>query len=179
MDDFRWQAIVSNDILADGSFCYGVVTTGVFCRPSCKSKLPLRENVLFFDSPGQALVQGFRPCKRCRPDLAAYAPIVDWVGEVKGYLVREAGNPQCLRGLKEFNLSSSHLARVFRVKFGVSPREFLLALRVERAKTMLRGSDLRILEIALQCGFGSYAAFYTAFRARTGVSPKDYRRRNV
>lgn len=73
-DDAKWTAVVACDRAFDGRFFYGVATTGVFCRPSCRARTPRREYVLFFDAAGEALARGFRPCKRCRPDLPAHDP---------------------------------------------------------------------------------------------------------
>lgn len=70
-----WQAVLHNDASYDGIFFYGVRTTGIYCRPSCKSKLPKRENVCFFTSSEQARKEGFRPCKRCHSDLIDYQPM--------------------------------------------------------------------------------------------------------
>jgi AraC family transcriptional regulator of adaptative response / methylphosphotriester-DNA alkyltransferase methyltransferase len=67
-DNDKWQAVIECDKSYDGLFFYGVVTTGVFCRPSCRSKSPLRNNVLFFNGLDDAVKAGFRPCKKCRPD---------------------------------------------------------------------------------------------------------------
>ncbi len=75
--DEMWLAVSQNDASADGLFFYAVSSTGVFCRPSCKSRRPKRENVRYFKTAEQAMAAGFRPCKRCRSDLADYRPVRD------------------------------------------------------------------------------------------------------
>ena len=82
-DNEKWDAVVHCDPTYDGQFFYGVKTTGIFCRPSCKSKTPLRENVEFFDEAAVASARGMRPCKRCRPDLLDYAPTRELLSKIK------------------------------------------------------------------------------------------------
>ncbi|SDM14084.1 Metal binding domain of Ada [Dendrosporobacter quercicolus] len=82
-DDEKWEAVRQSDPGYDGVFFYGITTTGIFCRPSCRSRLPLRNNVQFFDSIEQAYAWGLRPCKRCRPDLPEYRPNRDLMEESK------------------------------------------------------------------------------------------------
>ena len=69
--DERWRSVISRDKAADGAFYYAVATTGIYCRPDCASRLPLRRNVAFYESTGAAERAGYRPCKRCKPDEAA------------------------------------------------------------------------------------------------------------
>jgi AraC family transcriptional regulator of adaptative response / methylphosphotriester-DNA alkyltransferase methyltransferase len=84
LDIEKWQAVISCDSNYDGIFFYGVKTTGIFCRPSCKSKTPLRGNVIFFDNIANALEIGLRPCKRCCPDKVVFQPELELVKEAKG-----------------------------------------------------------------------------------------------
>jgi len=82
----KWQAVVSCDSSFDNRFFYGVRTTGIFCRPSCRSKTPARENITFFSSAASAIDNGFRPCKRCRPDKAIFAPESELVQKTRAFL---------------------------------------------------------------------------------------------
>ncbi|WP_325276958.1 Ada metal-binding domain-containing protein, partial [Romboutsia sp.] len=73
-DEKKWKSVIENNADSDGKFFYAVRTTKIFCKPSCKSRAPLRNNVIFFDSKQQAIGAGYRPCKRCRPDLLEFCP---------------------------------------------------------------------------------------------------------
>lgn len=87
-DRQRWQAVLDNDRRYDGAFFYGVASTGIFCRPSCPSRPPRRDRVRFFPTADAALAAGFRPCKRCRPDLTDFSPGQDVAAEAMALLHR-------------------------------------------------------------------------------------------
>ncbi|HSN58860.1 MAG TPA: Ada metal-binding domain-containing protein, partial [Clostridiaceae bacterium] len=116
----KWQALTQCRSEYDGVFFYGVRTTGIFCKPSCKSREPKRENVEFFDNAQDAVSSGFRPCKRCRPDLITYDPDDDIVSRASAileiYCCDKEKQEQELKGL---GVSRNHLVEVFRRKFGV------------------------------------------------------------
>lgn len=177
MDQKRWVAVQANDPSADGMFFYGVKTTRIFCLPSCKSKLPLAENVVFFESAEQALELGFRPCKRCRPDLYPQPPLHEvLLTAIKTELDRQYDHPISLHGLAQrFGMSSSHLVRIFKDRYGATPHEYLRTRRLELAKDLLRASDLKTVEVALRCGFTCYSTFFTNFKSITGMTPEEYR----
>lgn len=181
MDEIRWNAVRNNDKTADGKFYYGVKTTKIFCLPSCKSKLPKEKNVVFFDSYKQAIDMGFRPCKRCRPDLnSTYSPNEDLINDIKTYLDNNFDSSQCLYKLNErFCVSSFHFVRIFKNKFQVTPREYVLNCRIEESKKLLVLSEVRIIDIAFKSGFSSYTSFFTNFKKRTGISPVEYRKNHV
>ncbi len=173
-----WRAVLSNDSGADGQFYYGVRTTGIFCRPSCKSKPPLRENVRFFGSSGAAIAAGFRPCKRCRPDLAAEypEPAATLSEAAERILTEEYADPEVLPALPgRLGVSAAHLQRLFKRRLGVTPRVFLQRQRVKQAAALIADSRLNNTEICLAVGFESLSNFYAAFRAATGVAPGRYR----
>lgn len=178
MDETKWAAVENNDSSFDGKFYYGVKTTGIFCLPSCKSKVPLKKNIVYFDSFHQALSTGFRPCKRCRPDLySTYAPNEELFIEIRNYLNENSDNPQCLEGLDTlFCISKFHLIRIFKNRFGKTPREYVQDIRLEAAKKLLVSSDMKIVDIAFNCGFSSYTPFYTNFKSITGMTPEGYRK---
>ncbi|ARW09061.1 Bifunctional transcriptional activator/DNA repair enzyme AdaA [Bacillus atrophaeus] len=85
LPDEKWNAIVNNDSSYDGEFYYAVKTTGIFCRPSCKSRVPNKENVRIFQTAEQALGEKFRPCKRCKPN-GLRLPDEDWVTQIKEFI---------------------------------------------------------------------------------------------
>jgi AraC family transcriptional regulator of adaptative response / methylphosphotriester-DNA alkyltransferase methyltransferase len=176
-EDELWQAVSTNDPSYDGRFYYGVNTTRVFCRPSCKSKQPRRENVAFFASAGEAAGRGYRPCKRCRPDIGpAYQPDRDVIREACLVLEAEYGSPDILDNLPcRVGLSKYHLSRLFKAHTGLTPKAYLQAARVRQAQKLLAGSALSGTEVCFAVGFNSMSSFYQLFRATTGLSPRQYR----
>jgi AraC family transcriptional regulator of adaptative response / methylphosphotriester-DNA alkyltransferase methyltransferase len=170
------QAVAASDPAYDGLFCYGVKTTGVFCRPSCKSRPPRRENTLFFPGPAAALAQGYRPCKRCRPD-ALLPPGEDLIRSVRRLLETEYHNPAILAELpRRVGLSRSHLARLFKQHTGRSPRQYLHTLRIARAEHLLTDGTFTGAGIVYAVGYNTPGRFFAAFRACTGLSPRAWRR---
>lgn len=172
-DQEKWAAVTGNDAAFDRLFFYGVKTTKIFCRPSCPSRVPRRENAVFFATAAEALRAGFRPCKRCRPDLAVYAPDKDTAEHFRALL--DAGS-NALSGL---GLTRRRAAELFQAHYGVSPREYRSRARLEQAQALLSGSQTPIADVAWTVGFESVPAFYRFFRARTGTSPAAYRRQSA
>jgi len=171
----RWAALVHRDARADGSFCYGVKTTGVFCRPSCPSRLPRRSNVIFFASAPEACAAGFRPCRRCRPDLPERPePHLDRIVRVCG-LIETAEKPPTLAELAEaVGLCPSHLHRVFKRAVGVTPKGYAAGLRAQRLKDGLR-PGVTVTRALYDAGFGSGSRLYAQAGEHLGMSPARYR----
>ena len=179
-DAEKWQAVHQNNAEYDGRFYYGVKTTGIFCRPSCKSKPPLEPNTRFFESAAAACEHGFRPCKRCRPDLLEYQPALELLEQAKSIYQNHFDDTERLTaGLKSLPVSQTHLIRLFRTQLGVTPNEYLNRLRVDNACLRLLHSKANLLDIAYSTGFGSLSGFYFWFKKTCGVSPLEYRRRHV
>lgn len=176
-DTEKWQAVVSCDKSYDGLFFYGVKTTGIFCRPSCKAKTPARKNVLFFDNAANAIGEGFRPCKKCRPDKVVFEPDLELVKKTKGIL--EANYDKSI-GLihisKQLGVSTNHLARLFKQNSGLTPTHYITKLRVNRSVELLVQEDKNILEIAYMTGFNSLSNFYKCFKEQMGQTPNEYRK---
>lgn len=176
-DRQRWQAVLDNDRRYDGVFFYGVASTGIFCRPSCPSRPPRRDRVRFFPTADAALAAGFRPCKRCRPDLTDFSPGQDVAAEAMALLHRyfrdQAALSAALNGL---GLSRRRLAALFQAAYGTTLHGCLGTLRVTEACRLLRETDQPVAQIAGEAGFDSLSAFYRAFRSSTGQSPLAYRR---
>lgn len=172
----KWQAVLHCDPAYDGRFFYGVKTTGIFCRPSCRSKAPLRKNVEFFARAADARAQGLRPCKRCRPDLPSYRPDRDLTLQARQIFdAYFADRTRLSAAIRQLAVSRNHLIRLFRQQFGVTPADYLQSLRLRQAAADLAaGGD--ILDIAAGAGFGSISSFYTCFRKHFGLSPAAYRR---
>lgn len=160
----------------DGKFFYGVKTTGIFCRPSCKSKSPKRENVIFFDTAAEARAWGLRPCKRCRPDLSEFQPQKEIAEKIKGiYDLYFSDYGRVQEELKKLGINRNRMSQVFYAYYGKIPAEYLNTLRITCAQNLLAHTRDSTLEIALQSGFESLSTFYTQFRRLTGASPKEYR----
>ena len=118
-DRQRWQAVLDNDRRYDGAFFYGVASTGIFCRPSCPSRPPRRDRVRFFPTADAALAAGFRPCKRCRPDLTDFSPGQDVAAEAMALLHRHFRDQAALSAaLNGLGLSRRRLAALFQAAYG-------------------------------------------------------------
>lgn len=175
-DNEKWDAVISNNTDADGLFYYAVKSTGIFCRPACKSKKPVRENVMFFDCREDAIASGFRPCKRCRPDLVNYQPLTDIAKQAKNAIeTYHSEKQQLLDELQKMGVSKRRIAQLFKQQYGVSPTEYVNRLRIQIAKEQLQQSSQPIIDIAYSLGFNSLSAFFTFFRKNTGETPREYR----
>ena len=139
-EDGRWQAVLARDAAHDGAFVYAVRSTGVYCRPSCPSVRPRRDQVVFYAFPEAAERGGFRPCRRCRPrQFPVRDPHVQRVQEACRLLEANADGPLTLASLgARVALSPAHLQRVFKRITGVTPRAYADACRLGRLKTRLR-----------------------------------------
>lgn len=178
-DGARWMAVLARDPAADGIFCYAVKTTGVYCRPTCAARRPLRANVLFFASADEAEAAGFRPCKRCRPEAAWGASLL---AERLGKACRliettiEAGEgPLELAALAEMaGLSPHHFHRVFKQGLGVTPRAYAAAHRAKRLRAGLPEAP-SVTDACYDAGYGSSGRFYAEAPAVLGMTPSAYR----
>lgn len=166
------EAVSARDTAYDGRFYYGVVTTGIFCRPSCGARPPRPENLRFFPHPGAAIAAGFRPCKRCRP-LAGSG--IDKLVDVARHIERHANETLTLASLsKRAGLSASRLQRSFKAAFGISPKAFQDACRMRRFKSALKGGD-EVTGAIFSAGFGSTSRVYGEAAHSIGMTPKAYR----
>ena len=175
-----WAAFARSDARYDGRFVTAVRTTGIFCRPSCTCRKPRPERVVFFLTAQAAARAGFRACKRCRPELAGgNAEAERQMAERALALMRARFEERLtLAALgRALAMSPSNFARRFRAAKGVSPMRALAEVRAQRAETLLATTRDGVLEIALDCGFGSASALLRAFRRRTGTTPAAWRAR--
>ncbi len=178
-EEAMWRAVSVCDAAFDGVFYYAVSTTGVFCRPSCKSKHPRREHVRYFGSAAEARAAGFRPCKRCRSDLTEYQPMTDMAGKIRalldgGFTARAA----LADGLRGLGLSRRRMGELFKTVYGVSPGAYVAALRLVEARRRLTETREPLTDIAFAVGFESLGGFYRFFSEQEGISPAAYRRQN-
>jgi AraC family transcriptional regulator of adaptative response/methylated-DNA-[protein]-cysteine methyltransferase len=170
-DSQCWNAILTRDRSFDGRFFFGVVTTGVYCRPSCPSRHPLRRNVRFFQLPAEAELAGLRPCLRCRPLSDPAAPIRD----LCRYIERHCHEHVDLAVLAALaGVSRFHLQRTFKAAVGVTPKQYLEAHRVGRLKQELRQAK-DVTEAVYEAGFGSSSRVYERADTRLGMTPRQYR----
>lgn len=166
-------AIAARDKHWDGRFVYGVITTKVFCRPSCAARPARPENLRFFPNAESALAEGFRPCKRCRPTDGA--PGLDRLVEIARYIESHAGERLTLERLAHrAGLSPSRFQRVFKAAFGVSPRVFQDAVRMQDFKSALKQGD-DVTEAIFSAGFGSLSRIYGEKMRDIGMTPGAYR----
>lgn len=175
--DLRWKALASRDGAADGTFVYGVTSTGVFCRPSCPSRRPRADRVRFFDTTTDAKQAGFRACKRCRPETVGLVqPGIDAVRRASAYLATHADQTVTLGHLgRVASMSPHHLQRRFKAIVGLSPREFQSAVRAGKLRTSLRdGRD--VISAIYEAGYGSPSRVYEAAPTGQGMSLSNYRR---
>ncbi len=164
-----WRAASQSDAAFDGAFFYAVKSTGVFCRPSCPSRVPNRENVLFYKTAADAGGAGFRPCKRCRPDIPGYAPVRAIAEAARAAL--EAGQSPAVPGV-----SPRRLSAVFKQTYGATLSACAGERRLAAAKRLLAETDVPVLEVADAVGFRALSAFYLFFKRGTGQTPAAYRR---
>lgn len=173
-DSERWTAVVTNDKGCDGKFFYGVKSTGIYCRPSCASRQPNPKNIVYFDSRQEAEQAGFRPCKRCRPDLAACDPAAELAAKAKAILDGSyADPPELARRLNDLGVTRRHLTALFEKRFDLSPEQYLAQVRLRRAKELL-AAGCSVTEAAFAVGMESPASFSAFFKRQAGVSPREY-----
>lgn len=187
-DDARYLALCARDARFDGRFFTGVTSTGIYCRPVCSVRTPRRGNCRFFDLAAQAERAGFRPCLRCRPELAPLARA--WsTQDAAELLVQHASRllddpaqwtgddgPAMVRLAERLGVSDRHLRRVFEARLGVSPLQVLHTRRLLAAKQLLTDTALPITAVAQASGFASLRRFNAALRERYGLSPTAMRR---
>ncbi len=174
-----WQAVQERDRLFDGAFVTAVLTTGIYCRPSCPARHPKAENVTFYSEPGEAEAHGFRACKRCKPQDASGDPQVTLVLQACQLLDNQADAEPTLDAMGEkLGISPHHLQRTFKQIMGISPRQYAEARRVDRLKQQLRqGND--VTTALYDAGYGSSSRLYESAPTRLGMTPATYRRGGI
>ena len=169
-----WRAVVSRDARWDDRFWYGTLSTRVYCRPSCASRPARRESVRFFDSRDAAVAAGFRPCKRCRPDLAR-PPLAGRLEASDRHIAAHANERLTLADLAgRASLSPAHFQRAFKAHFGVTPREYQDGLRLRQLKGDLRASA-RVTDAINAAGYSSASRVYGEASRQLGMTPTAYR----
>jgi len=185
--DACYAAMKARDARFDGSFFTAVTSTGIYCRPVCNVKLPKRENCRFFGHAAQAESAGFRPCLRCRPELAPHSVV--WSIQDASYILAHQAarlldepegcsdsSPSVEKLALKLGISDRHLRRIFEAQFGVSPLQYLQTRRLLTAKQLLADTQLPITQIAVMSGFASVRRFNAAFVAHYKLNPTQLRR---
>lgn len=185
-NEARWRSVHARDRAADGAFVYAVRSTGIYCRPSCPSRKPRREQVIFFPLPEAAEQHGFRACQRCKPrsvDVDARDPRIEVVAQVcrnietqiAGGSDSEAEISLTLASLSApLRMSPHQLERAFRRVMGITPRQYADAQRMRCVKSRLRKGD-DVTTALYDAGFGSSSRLYERAPSQLGMTPATYR----
>ncbi|MBX9571615.1 MAG: helix-turn-helix domain-containing protein [Candidatus Obscuribacterales bacterium] len=174
-----YQALMTRDRRFDGLFYIGCKSTGVYCRPVCTVRTPMKKNCSFYRTAAAAECAGFRPCLRCRPEHAPGNALIDSVSTLAAEVLQRIESGE-FKGIEEtasdLGISDRHLRRVVQAEFGVSPIELLQTHRLLLAKLLLCDSALPITEIAFASGFSSVRQFNSAFKDRYNLNPSNLRK---
>lgn len=174
MNETYWQAVLAKDNQADGEFVYAVRSTGIYCNPSCPSRRPKRENVLFFSMAQAAEEAGFRPCRRCRPEEAS-PHTTALVQSVCRYIEAHSEEALTLALLGEqVHVSPYHLQRIFKHVVGVTPRQYIQTQRIAHLKTHIKDGEA-VTHALYDVGYGSSSRLYEQAPIHLGMTPTNYR----
>jgi AraC family transcriptional regulator of adaptative response/methylated-DNA-[protein]-cysteine methyltransferase len=173
-----WESVLHRDPSADARFLYGVTTTGIYCRPSCPSRRPRRDNVAFFSSAEAAERAGFRACRRCRPNREKSPNAA--IERARSYIdthINDLGDERITLEVlgRESGLSPYHLQRTFKSVVGLSPAQYVRARRSERLKGELKRGET-VSRATFGAGYGSSSRVYDDADSRLGMTPATYRR---
>jgi AraC family transcriptional regulator of adaptative response / DNA-3-methyladenine glycosylase II len=176
-----YRAASSRDARFDGRFTTAVLTTGIYCRPSCPSRTPKAANVRFYPCPAAAQQDGFRACKRCRPDAAPGDPDWDRRADMVGRALRLIGDgvvdAEGVPGLaRRLAVGERHLRRLFAAEVGAGPLAVAATQRLQLARALIEQSNLAITDVAFASGYASVRRFNDAMRTAFAVAPRDLRR---
>lgn len=175
--DVLWQAVCEKDTRFDGLLFYGVMTTGIYCRPGCPARRPLRSNVVFFATPQGAEAGGLRPCKRCRPGVKSpESAVEELVLAACGRMeVFEEETLRVSELARQLEVGERRLRDAFQEVLGISPGRYAQSLRMNRFRSALReGSS--VTDAVYEAGFGSPSRLYEKASHQLGMTPATYRR---
>src|SRR6266478_3198009 len=175
-DNNQWQAVLARDANHDGKFVFAVSSTGIYCRPSCPSRRPRRENVTFFPTSEEAEKAGYRACLRCRPKAIGANHQTEMVKAICRYIERHLDEPVTIARLgSAFRLSPFHLQRSFKAVLGISPRAYADSCRLKQFKQNLQAGH-SVTRAMYDAGYGSSSRLYERTAAQLGMTPDKYRR---
>ncbi|MFS0673525.1 bifunctional transcriptional activator/DNA repair enzyme AdaA [Ornithinibacillus sp. 179-J 7C1 HS] len=171
-----WDKIIACDRTYDGLFFTAVKTTKIYCRPSCRSRKPKKINVEFYLDQSEVEARGYRPCKRCQPEVEE-SPHVELVRNVITFLVNHYKQRLTLKDIADgVGISPFYLERLFKQETTETPRTYLEKIRIDKAAHLLRHTTMTNLEICYEVGFQSTSNFYKVFKKITHSSPSAYRK---
>lgn len=181
--DQCYQAVLTRDSRFDGRFFVAVQTTHIYCRPICRVKTPLQKNCRFFSHAAAAEVAGFRPCKRCRPELApgkSSMEVSSQLARSTAYYIGEdfLAEHSLAELADKLGVTDRQMRRVFQTEFGVSPVEFWQTQRLLLAKQLLTDSNLPVVAVAMASGFQSLRRFNVALKERYRLTPTEFRKQH-
>ena len=177
--DQMYSRLAASDPAWNGRFFAGVLTTGVYCLPSCHARKPRRENVRFFPTCEAAREAGFRPCLKCHPDDFARGsdPVMETIEAVVAEVRSNPGAFADARSVvRRSGFGSTRCFELFRQHFHATPADLLLKARIDASRRLLVESDSPLAEVAGASGFESLSAFHLHFRDHNGMTPSEYRR---
>jgi AraC family transcriptional regulator of adaptative response / DNA-3-methyladenine glycosylase II len=179
--DHCYQAVLTRDTRFDGRFFVAVKTTRIYCRPICRVKTPMRKNCEFYSHAAAAEVAGYRPCKRCRPELAPGNSLMEISSQqarnAAWYIGQDFLSENSLEALAgKLGITDRQMRRVFHDEFGVSPVEFSQTQRLLLAKQLLTDSAMPVTDVAYASGFKSLRRFNALLKERYRVTPTEFRR---
>lgn len=171
----RWEGLIRNAPDADGHYFYAVKTTGVYCRPTCPSRVPLRKNVIFFDTGTAAEEAGFRPCKRCQPSGTALEDeYAQKIAQACRFIEQADEGPSLETLAREVAMSKYHFHRLFVQVVGMTPKAYHKHLRAERLRGELaRGNS--VTQAIYEAGYSTNRQFYEEATQILGMRPQNYR----
>lgn len=168
MSSANYQIIQDRDKRYDGRFYFAVKTTGIVCKPSCPASRPLEKNITFYETLEEALADGFRPCKHCKPEQLEGSALTTAVALFDQMTVSDVAGT--------LGISERQLRRLTKDHIGMSPHEIVQARRIMEAKRLLTQTTLSIVDIAFSVGFESLRQYNDIFKRETTYTPRDYRR---
>jgi AraC family transcriptional regulator, regulatory protein of adaptative response / methylated-DNA-[protein]-cysteine methyltransferase len=171
-----WNAVATRDLRFDGTFVYAVRTTGVYCRPSCPSRRPRRERVVFFQTPDAAENKGFRPCRRCDPRNVPGTRESRLIKRACRLMEQDSGDPIRVASVaRQMGVSPFRLQRLFRRMIGISPGAYAQSVRLRRFKAQLR-EGRNVTSALYEAGYGSSSRLYEHSNGNLGMTPATYGR---
>lgn len=178
-EEQRYSAVLARDVEADSAFFYAVLTTGIYCYPSCPSKNSLKENTRYFTTREAAVDAGFRACKRCLSDLP---PLLerqrDLVESACQVITESSGSIKIEDVAITFGVSRFHLQKLFKQFLGLSPKAYAIAARAKAVECSLAGTQ-SVTKAVYEAGYNQSSSFYAKGVERLGMSPKKYQRGGV
>lgn len=171
----KWTMVLARDLAADGDFVYAVKSTGIFCRPTCPSRRPRREQVEFFDSSAEAQQAGYRPCRRCTPEQSNAQ--TETIKDACRYIERNLDETLHLAEMAQHaGLSPFHFQRLFKRALGITPRQYQQARRAEKFKTSLHGAS-SVTDAIYDAGYSSSSRAYETSTSHLGMTPAEFQQR--